>query len=157
MSPLNTFNRIASDLVGMRVGHLWRGYGSAIFLEFGALSPGRVRRDGSPGNAIGELTLSIEWSWRIEDATSIVCGSWSEDELWCPAFKLIRDSPVVGLTLFGRLPEIDLELTNTIHLLSFATAEGQPEWHLCDRRSTPQTWLSVRDGVLCEDDGAEVR
>lgn len=153
MDPHSTFNRIAADLVGMEVGHLWRGYGSAIFLEFGALSPGRVRRDGTPGNPKGEFTIGIEWSWRIEDATSIICGSWSEEELWGPAFDLIRNSKVVGLGLFGRLPEIDLSLSDNRHLVSFATAEGQPEWSLTDRRAEPHIWVTVRNGVLFESGG----
>src|SRR5215212_6707719 len=108
MHALSTFNRICAHLVGMKVGHLWRGYGSAIFVEFGELSPGRIRLDGSAGNPIGEITLRIEWSWRIEDATSIICGSWSEEELWEPSFDLVRGARVAKLSLFGRLPEIDL-------------------------------------------------
>ncbi len=156
MNPEDTFKRVAADLVGMEVGHLWRGYGSAIFLEFGALSPRRVRRDGSLGNPLGELTICIEWSWRIEGATSIICGSWSEEELWEPAFDLLRGSRVTGLSLFGRLPEISLALSEDRHLLSFATAEGQPAWNLTDRRSSPDVWLSVRDGLLFESDGTDV-
>src|SRR5687767_6475671 len=104
MPPLDTFNRIGTDLVGMTVSHLWRGYGSAIFLEFGALSPGSVRRDGTPGNPIGEIAIGIEWSWRIEEETSIICGSWSKEELCEPAFDLIRNAQVTGLSLFGRIP-----------------------------------------------------
>lgn len=157
MERSNTFNNIASDLVGMKVSHLWRGYGSAIFLEFGALSPGRVRRDGAPGNPKGEITIGIEWSWRIEDATSIVCGSWSEEEFWEPAFDLIRNSSVTALSIYGRLPEIDLALAGGHHLLSFMTAEGQPEWSLSDRRTRPLTWLTVRDGALFESDGTTPR
>lgn len=152
---MSSFNRVAADIVGMDVGCLWRGYGSAIFLEFGALSPGRVRRDGSPGNPIGELTICIEWSWRIEDAKAIICGSWSEEELWEPAFDLVRGSRVTSLNLFGRLPEIDLALSDNRHLLSFATAEGQPAWWVAGRRSSPHVWLSVRDGLLFESDGTD--
>jgi hypothetical protein len=157
MPPLDTFQRIGTELVGMKVGHLWRGYGSAIFLEFGALSPGRVRRDGSPGNPRGELTLGIEWSWRVENAESIICGSWSEEELWEPAFQLVRSSSVSGLSIFGRIPEIDLALADGLHLVSFMTAEGQPEWSLADRRSTPHVWLTVRKGILFESDGTVPR
>jgi hypothetical protein len=151
MQPLSTFKRIAADLVGMKVSHLWRGYGSAIFLEFGTLSPSRVvRRDGSPGNPKGEMTIRVEWSWRIEDATSIICGSWSEEEFWEPAFDLVRNSSVTGLSLFGRIPEIDLAITEDRHLLSFMTSEGQPEWSLSDRRSETYISLGVRNGILIE-------
>ena len=156
MQPLSTFNRIGGDLVGMKVGCLWRGYGSAIFLEFGDLSP-RIRRDGSQGDPGGEITLGIEWSWRIEDARSIVCGSWSEEELWEPAFDRIRNAHVTGLSIFGRIPEIDLALSWDLHLVSFMTAEGQPEWSLTDRRTTPHTWLTVLNGALLESDGSVAR
>ncbi len=153
MGALESFSRVADDLVGMKVSHLWRGYGSTIFLEFGALAPGKVRRDGSAGNPVGEIMLSVEWSWRIEDETSIICGSWSEDDVWERSFNRLRDAAVSRLSMVGRLPEIDLELTSGHHFVSFMTADGQPEWSLVDRRSTPHTWLSVRDGLLFEDDG----
>jgi hypothetical protein len=156
MNPQSSFDRIAADMVGMKVSQLWRGYGSAIFVELGNLSPGPLRRDGSAGKPIGELTLGIEWSWRMEDATSIICGSWSEDALWEPVFDLVRNSHVVSLGLFGRLPEVVLSLTEDRHLVSFATTEGQPQWHLADRRSNPPIWLEVRDGELFESDGTVV-
>lgn len=156
MDPLLTFNRIASDLVGMKVSHLWRGYGSAIFLEFGALSPSKVvRSDGTSGNPIGEISIGIEWSWRIEDATSVVCGSWSEEELWEPAFDLLRNSCVKALSITGRLPEIDLVLTDGRHLVSFTTIEGDPEWSLIDRRSESVIGVGVRDGILFIDQATE--
>jgi len=65
-------------LIGRRVSHVWRGYGSALFLEFGALSPSEgMRKDGSSRAPKGELGLTIQWSWRFEVERSIVCGSWS--------------------------------------------------------------------------------
>lgn len=102
---------------------------------------------------MGELSIGFEWGWRIEDATSIICGSLSEQRSWEPAFELIRSSNVVGLSVFGRLPEIDLSLTDNRHLVSFSIEEGQPEWSLTDRRSTPHLWLTVHEGVLLESDG----
>jgi hypothetical protein len=32
------------------------------------------------------MTLMIQWSWRIENKRSIICGSWSEEEYWQQAF-----------------------------------------------------------------------
>ena len=34
-------------------------------------APG-IRRDGSAGNPKGEMTLFIEWSWRIEESVDLV-------------------------------------------------------------------------------------
>lgn len=53
------------------VSHVWRGHGSALFIELGELAPTR-RRDGSPGHSEGEIGLMVEWSWRIEDERSIL-------------------------------------------------------------------------------------
>ena len=134
-------------LIGLPLSHLWRGHGSAIFLEFGRLTPrNRTRPSGEPGNPHGEFGLMIEWSWRIENAISIVCGSWSEESLWEPAFDLLRNKIVVELSVVGRLPEISVALTEGFYVSSFMTAEGDPSWALFDRRSDIVRWLSVRDG-----------
>jgi hypothetical protein len=154
-SALKAFDQVSRDLVGVELTHLWQGHGSAIFLEFGKLPP-TTRRDGSAGQPNGEIEIGIEWSWRIEDVTSIICGSWSEGKLWEPSFDRIRGASVRKLSLFGRLPEIDLEFVNDHHLVSLATSEGQPQWHVVDRRGTKARWFFVRNGQLYEGDGSEV-
>jgi hypothetical protein len=133
---------------GMIVSHVWRGYGSALFLEFGELTPS-YRRDGSIGQPTGELELAIEWSWRIEDERSILCGSWSEEELWRPTFDRLVGREVVGLSLFGRLPEVLASLSGPLYVASFMTAEGDPEWTLFDRRTPEVVSLTCRSGLLC--------
>ncbi len=120
-----------APLVGLPVSHVWQGHGSALFREFGELRP-RVRRDGSPGNPDGEMGLMLEWSWRIEGRRSILCGSWSPDRAWPRALGLLRGAEVVGARLFGRLPEIEVELSNGARVLSFMTAGGDPQWTLFD-------------------------
>jgi hypothetical protein len=134
-------------LIGLPLSHLWRGYGSAIFLEFGRLTP-RTRRNGEAGNPRGEFGLMIEWSWRIENRTSILCGSWSDEILWQPTFDLVRNQPVVDLSLVGRLPEIVVALTGDHYVSSFMTAEGDPSWTLFARRGDTVRWLNVREGRL---------
>ena len=146
VSALQTFR---DSLIGLPLSHLWRGFGSAIFLEFGRLTPStRTRRDGSSHNPRGEFSLMIEWSWRIESATSILCGSWSEEHLWEQTFDLIRNKSVVDVSALGRLPEIVVSLTEDRFVSSFMTAEGDPSWALLDRRGDAVRTLHVRDGSL---------
>ncbi len=90
----------------------------------------------------------IEWSWRIEGRRSILCGSWSNENKWLTAFRLARNATVTNASLFGRLPEIDLCLSNDMHVVSFMTTGGNPSWVLFDRRGGVTRWLSVRRGVL---------
>jgi hypothetical protein len=143
-SALQTFR---DGLIGLPLSHLWRGYGSAIFLEFGRLTT-RTRRSGEAGNPKGELGLMIQWSWRIENTTSILCGSWSKEHLWEPTFDLLREKAVVELSVVGRLPEIVVGLTEGLYVSSFMTGEGNPEWCLFDRRGNNLRTLNVLDGDL---------
>jgi hypothetical protein len=134
-------------LIGLPLSHFWRGYGSAIFLEFGHLTR-TTRRSGEAGNPRGEFELMIEWSWRIEDTVSILCGSWSQKHLWEPTFDLLRNKAVVELSIVGRLPEIVVALTESLYVSSFMTAEGDPRWSLFDRRGGALRTLSVQEGRL---------
>jgi hypothetical protein len=134
-------------LIGMPVSHVWRGYGCALFLEFGRLSP-RTRRDGNEGNPDGEFGVMIQSSWRIESARTILCGSWSDEALWEPAFVGLIGRTVVDVNTFGRLPELTIALTEDLHVSSFMTAEGEPAWALFDCREGTVT-LSFKNGELC--------
>ncbi|AMB46832.1 hypothetical protein [Methylobacterium sp. AMS5] len=135
---------------GLAVAHVWRGHGSALFVELGALTS-TTRRVGSPGQPEGEIGLMIEWSWRIEDARSIACGSWSDDALWQPSFDRLVGREVIDLTTFGRLPEVMLSLSGDLHVVSFMTAEGDPEWSLFDRRGPKPITIGSRSGTITEE------
>ena len=126
----------ARPLIGMPVSHVWRGHGSAIFVEFGELKQPKIHpRNGSLMQPDGEMGLMIEWSWRIEGPRSIVCGSWSSERRWPAALRRLLGARVVKVETFGRLPELSISLSNNLHLASLMTAEGQPQWSLFDRRS----------------------
>ena len=155
MSPTEAFDSFAATMIGLPVSHVWRGYGSAIFIELGALAP-RTDRDGSPGHPEGEVSLGVEWSWRIEDTIAIHCGSWSEEDRWEPAFDTLRHARIARCELFGALPEVAITTDTGIRFLSFSTTDGQPQWHLVDRREGPDRWFTVREGQLHLGDGTEL-
>lgn len=154
MTPVEVFDSFAASLVGLPISHVWRGYGSALFIEIGTLRP-VAKRDGSPGNPEGEVSLGVEWSWRIEDRTAIRCGSWSEEDLWEPAFDTLRNAQVARCELFGALPEVTITTVGGIRFLTFSTTDGQPRWHLVDRRNGRPRWFTVRNGRLHLGDGSE--
>jgi len=52
MTAHASFTALVEQLSRMEIMHVWRGYGSALFLELGNLTP-TVRRDGTPGNPEG--------------------------------------------------------------------------------------------------------
>ena len=140
-------DRYRAALRGMAVAHVWRGHGSAIFLEFGELTP-KLRKDGTPGNPDGELTLMIEWTWRIEEADYIACGSASNEELWELWLGRLIGRSVLDIETFGRLPEIVLTLSDDLYVSSYMTAEGGPEWALMDHRENGLPTLMSRHGRI---------
>lgn len=141
------FEKFVGPLQGIQVSHVWRGYGSAIFLELGNLHPTRLS-SGKSGNDRGEMGLMIEWSWRIEGKRRIWCGSWSEDERLLPFLQRLLGRSVESVATFGRLPEIDMSFSGGLHLLSMMTAEGDPQWALFDRRGPVQISMGIRAGRL---------
>jgi hypothetical protein len=141
------FDAVCAPLVGLAVNNVWQGYGSAIFLEFGRLEK-RQRRDGSPGNPPGEWGLMIEWSWRIEGKRRIWCGSWSDGARWPRALSRLLHSTITSVSLFGRLPELDIGFSNGLHILSMMTCESDPEWVLFNRQQGHGIAMYVKAGRL---------
>ena len=134
----------------MILSHIWRGHGTAIFLEFGKLAE-RLRQDGTPGNPYGEISIMIEWSWRIEGEKAIVCGSWSDEDLWQSTFDELLGSKVLKFAIFGRLPEIEFVLDSGYRFLSFATSDGHPEWAIIDNRNTEKYSIFSENGELVKE------
>jgi hypothetical protein len=90
----------------------------------------------------------IEWSWRIEGKRRIWCGTFSDGERWPRAFARLEGETVKSAALFGRLPEIDLGLSNGLHLISMMTAEGDPAWKLTRWGDGTSSSICVRAGKL---------
>jgi hypothetical protein len=135
-------------LIGKAVSHVWRGHGSAIFIEFGTLTPRTTPiKNKTPGESVGELSLMIGWSWRIERPKSILGGSWSAVGQWPAMFEKLKGATVSDVQLFGHVPEICVSLSNGLRVVSFMTAEGQPEWALISHGPAIGN-LSVRRGAL---------
>jgi hypothetical protein len=125
---------LLQGIAGLPVSQVWRGYGPAIFVDFGALSRVPARQPRSASHH-GEATLMIEWSWRIERPRSILCGSWSDERKWKKALDQLVGHTVISVQCFGRLPEISVGLSNGLYVVSAMTAEGQPSWALILRGS----------------------
>jgi hypothetical protein len=141
------FVEMTTGLIGIPVTHIWRGHGSAIFIELGELKPGRLLQNGTSGNPEAPFGLTIEWSWRIEGKRRIWCGSWSDESRWPRAFASLLGSKVASISFFGRLPEIDLGVSNGLHIVSMMTAEGDPRWVLSER-GTPGQAFMIKAGRL---------
>ena len=141
---------LAERMIGKELRHIWNGYGSSLFLEFGNLLDAGKRQDGSPRNPEGEIGVMIEWSWRIEGKKRIITGSWSDTVDWERGFKAIKGQKVSEVSTFGKFPEIHIAFENGASCTSFMTAQGHPEWALFDRRLENDVTLHSRNCLIEE-------
>lgn len=144
---LTLFDKFTRDLTNQPLSHVWTGYGSALFLDFGTLAP-TVLRDGRDGEPLGEMSVMVDFGWRIEGRKSIICGSWSDDDKWERGFSVIRNQHLASISPFGRLLEIDLAFSNGAHCVIFNSGQGYPEWAIFDRRAGKCRTLHVQFGKL---------
>jgi hypothetical protein len=141
------FRALTRPLVGLPVSHTWRGAGSAIFLELGALTTvtRTSRKRGEYTSTFGEVTMMLEWSWRVESPGAILFGSWSENPRITRGVASLKGHTIVDVELQGRLPELVLTLDGKRWLHTFMTAEGQPAWAI---RLHDGSWVGVDRGRL---------
>jgi hypothetical protein len=143
------FVALTRPLIGLPVSHAWRGYGTAMFLEFGALTmPGPSTPRSR--NSKGEATLMVEWSWRVETRGAVQFGSWSGNKKMDNGIQRLKARTVLNIDLVGRLPEVYIALSGQRWVHTFQTREGQPEWtvFLPDR-----TWITFRGGRIVRERG----
>ncbi len=89
----------------------------------------------------------IEASWRVEKPRSIIGGSWSSERKRGAMIERLKGASVTDVKVFGSLPEIEVSLSNNLRLVSFTTADGQPDWGIISHNALKST-LGVRRGKL---------
>lgn len=133
-------------LTGMPISHVWFGHGSALFLELGALSEGRSR-NGRTGNPVGEVSVIADFGWRVERQRSILGGSGDSKRRWTSVSKKLLGASVLSAQTVGRIPELELQLSNGLWLVTFSRYEGQPTWAVLFR-ALGLGALYIKRGVL---------
>ena len=146
------FDELIKPIVGLPISWVWRGYGSAIFLEIGELTSEKKksRKDGKEWiSYTGQYGVMIEWSWRIERPKSIYFGSWSTVKVIDNRLMNLKDKTIEKIEVSGRLPELIIKLSGGLWIHSFMMAEGQTQWCLfLDRKTVPHQWLKSEYGRL---------
>jgi hypothetical protein len=126
------FYSFINPFLGIKVTNVWRGFGSALFLELGKLTKRSFAlKDGSRKEYYeGKHTIFIGFGWRVERIASIYFGSWSTNKIIDNRFSKLNNKSILELDFEGRLPELRLKLSDGLWIHSFSTSEGQPEWYI---------------------------
>lgn len=98
---------------------------------------------------VGEFTVMLQWSWRVERARSVYFSGNSSLRIVENRLLKLNGQTVRGVDSEGRLPELVLQLSNGYWVHSFEMSEGQQSWALfLHNRQVPLTWLSSERGKL---------
>jgi hypothetical protein len=135
------FPSLTRPLIGLKVARASQGYGSAILVDLGRLIP----EIGGRRSLRAEAALILEWDWRFETESGIVCGSSSSNPAIADGLAELEGRSVVAVRVEGRLPELVAELDGGLWIRSCACVEGDPQWSL---RLPGGSWLHCEAGAI---------
>lgn len=136
-----------NEIEGYKISHAWLGHYSCLFLELGNLKAGKSRKDGSIGNSSGEISICLNFCWRIEKKKSIHVGTGESEKRLQNAIKELVNATIVSAQIVGRLPELQIELSNNLWLTTFERYSGQPSWSI-HFKSPEEKCIEIRAGKL---------
>lgn len=146
--PTKDFQTLTQPLIGLAVSLPWQGYGTAIFLELGELTPtvpGRRLR-----YALGEACIAVEWDWRIEAGNAVLYGSSSSRPTIASGIGPLKGKTIDSMSLVGQVPELVVRFSNGHCLRSMVMTAGDPQWSV---RQPSGDYLRAKAGALFEGDG----
>ena len=138
------FQTLVAPLLGLPISHPWKGYGSAIFLELGALDAGK-------NNPNGEACISVEWDWRIENGCTVLSGSSVRGPRISRFLLSLKGTMVSAIETFGSPSELCVLLSNGYRLRTMAALPGDPQWTI---RLLDGRYLQFCNGSLLLDHGS---
>lgn len=130
-------------MIGLPISYVWRGHGSALFLEFGKLK--KLRGKNHPQ---GEFSLMLDCDWRVEKPRSIWFGSFCSYQRIENQIKHLIGESVKNIEFIGKLPELVISLTPNLRVASFNSYKGQPDWTLF---LPDGSWLCCRLGKIIQE------
>ena len=145
------FYSLVNPIVGMKISKVWRGYGSALFLELGKLTKNSftLRTSAVQEYYEGDYTLFVGYGWRVERISSIYFGSWSTNKIIENRFPKLNRKTILEFDIEGRLPELRIKLSDGLWIHSFCTTENQPEWYLrLNTNKTNYNLIQIQRGKI---------
>lgn len=146
---LTQANHLIQPLVTLPISHAWKGYGTAIFIELGALTPSAHARALHP---VGEFSIYIGWDWRLEEGTRVRFGSSNNRPEMQVGLATLVGLTITSAAITGAVPEIALTLSNGQRLISAAMCSDVSEWTI---RLPGSRWVACIDGEVHVDDGSD--
>jgi len=125
-SPEDSNSEPFAPLIGQKAQGCWLGYGSVLFLEFGAPQPLQDRQR----HPRGEWGLSCDnIQWRIEQGDRVLAGSADDRPVMESAIEQINGRILVSGDISQLTGDSLLEFTDHLVLKTFViTSEEDARW-----------------------------
>lgn len=136
-------------LAGMLVSDIWFSDHSICYLELGSLTPGRVRRNGSIGNPVGEVTVFLGYDWSAQSAGlnfSRIYLHKHKDERNALAARILG-ATIESASIAERGLQIQICLSTGVTLISVSLEDEEPDWDV-GFNGYRGGWLGIEDGRL---------
>lgn len=143
MPPTEEVLSQLQSLTGLTVSLPWKGYGSAIFLELGQLTPVVYKRH---QHERGEARIGIEWDWRVEDGDRVLYGSSNSGPEIAAGISSLQGTRIESIAAVGDVPELVVRFSNGQCLRSMVMLTGYPMWSI---KLPGGRWIVVKDGTVC--------
>lgn len=134
------FQKETEQILGLPINYVWRGHGTALFIEFGDLAKEEGRN-----HPQGEFSLMLDCDWRIEKPRSILIGSYYSTKRIDNQIKKLVGCKVAKIEIIGYLPEIIISLSPNFRIVSFTSYNNQPDWGLF---LPDKSWLCCKRGKI---------
>ncbi len=139
------FNALTRPLRQQPVVAAEKGYGSAFTLFFGAGHNALSLTEGAAHFTEGAATLDVEWDWRLELNTTILCGSSDSRPVIADGIAVLIGQNIAALNVCGTIPELEAVFTSGHILRTMAAAHGQPAWSI---QPSENLWITPQDGQV---------
>jgi hypothetical protein len=139
---VDQFDNLVRPLLGLPVSLPWQGFGSAIFLELGSLSPAEPGRRKA---GRGQASIQVEWDWRVEQGARVLGGSSSSGPAIEKGIQTLKDLKVDQIQVHGQVPELVIRFSNGMVLRTMVMKSGDPEWVI---RLPDKSYIHCKAGLL---------
>jgi hypothetical protein len=147
---ISSVSDAVAAMLGMKISHVWRGNGSAIFLELGkTVTRTRILKNGKKlKSRYGRFSVMIEWGWRIEKMRSIYAGSSCSDIILNNRIKKLEGETIDCLSFDGRIPELYLKISGGYWLRTCSMCAGSVKWVIFERDPSgdARCWYTWENG-----------
>lgn len=123
----------------MTISLAWKGYGSAIFIELGTLQIDKQLRQGN-----GEISIWLEWDWRVEKYGKILFGSSNSRPEIIKGINKLTGNKIKNIEISGEIPELTIYLSGGYRIQTMSMVEGDPRWTIRQKDSTCLFWKNSK-------------